>query len=196
MFPQLSLSGVQRGSIKFASCPGNAQLSRYQELCGIDDITDALPSIPVMPLSYGNAEILFRAMTDSNDAPSDWQGGINVSYKVESELLSIELSVETDLRTDDITQNVYGIIDGEEYPDQIVMIGAHRDGWVCGAQDDISGTVTILEVAKGFGDLYASVSCQFSAQYMMNVVHFHVFDFALTAGMETTSNDGVCELGF
>ena len=34
------------------------------------------------------------------------------------------------------------------------MIGAHRDSWVCGAQDDVSGTVTVLEVAKGLSELW------------------------------------------
>jgi len=154
--PWLPPSGVQRGSIKFASCPGNAEISRLQSLCGIDSIEDALPSIPVMPVSYSNAELLFESMTDGVTAPSEWQGGIDVDYKVDSEVMQLTMNVSTDLRTDDVTLNVYGIIDGEEFPDQIVMIGAHRDGWVCGAQDDISGTVTILEVAKGFGRLYES----------------------------------------
>ena len=65
-------------------------------------------------------------------APAEWQGGIDIDYKINSGDLMIRLSVETDLRFDDLTQNVYGMIEGAEFPEQIVMIGAHRDAWVCG----------------------------------------------------------------
>eukprot|EP01083_Nonionella_stella_P261223 889701_1 len=152
--PWLPPTGVQRGSIKFASCPGNPDLERMEKLCGIDSMQQAVPSIPVMPLSYMNAEILFNYMIDAVSAPDEWQGGIDVDYKVDSYDFMINLNVETDLKVDDLTQNIYGIIEGEEFADQVVMIGAHRDSWVYGAQDDVSGTVTILEVAKGFGALY------------------------------------------
>ena len=146
--------GVQRGSIKYASCPGNTDIERLSTMCGIEDINDALPTIPVMPLSYKNAEILFENMADGDLAPLSWTGGIDVDYIIESEELVIELSVMTDYREDLVTQNVFGVIEGTEYPEQVVMMGAHRDAWVCGAQDDISGTTTMLEVAKGMSELY------------------------------------------
>ena len=68
--------------------------------------------------------------------------------------LELELTVETDLRSDDVTQNVYGVFEAAVFPEQFVMMGAHRDSWVCGAQDDVSGTVTLLEVARGLSALY------------------------------------------
>ena len=121
--------GVQRGSIKYASCPGNPDLERMQRLCGINTIEEALPTIPVMPLSYGNAEILFENM-DGEEAPPSWQGEIDTTYTIEGDLV-LELSVITDRREQDLTQNVYGILEGSEMPEQAVMIGAHRDAWVC-----------------------------------------------------------------
>ena len=162
-YANIVCSGVQRGSIKYASCPGNPTEERLDELCGITEMADALPTIPVMPLSYSNAEAIFNATADSGgeEPPMSWTesgiegGDIDIGYRLDaSEDFFIELEVTTDLRTEDVTQNVYGYIKGEEFPDEIVMIGAHRDAWVCGAQDDVSGTGTILEVAKGFGELH------------------------------------------
>jgi len=37
--------------------------------------------------------------------------------------------------------------------DEVVMIGNHRDAWVMGAADPISGTVSLHEVIRGFGVL-------------------------------------------
>ena len=152
--PWLPPSGVQRGSVKFASCPGNVELSRLQSLCGIDSLEEAIPSVPVMPVSYGNAERLFVMMEDGETAPDGWHGEIDGDYMISSPLLRIEVTVETDLRNNDLTRNIYGVMDGEVFPEQAVMMGAHRDSWVCGAQDDVSGTVTVLEVAKGMSALY------------------------------------------
>ena len=36
-------------------------------------------------------------------------------------------------------QNVVGIIPGDKYPNETIMYGAHRDAWVFGAVDPISG---------------------------------------------------------
>eukprot|EP00490_Sorites_sp_Unknown_P011462 CAMPEP_0114663726 /NCGR_PEP_ID=MMETSP0191-20121206/27468_1 /TAXON_ID=126664 /ORGANISM="Sorites sp." /LENGTH=71 /DNA_ID=CAMNT_0001903901 /DNA_START=108 /DNA_END=320 /DNA_ORIENTATION=+ len=49
--------------------------------------------------------------------------------------------------------NVYGYIEGSEFPDEIIMLGAHRDAWGFGACDDISGTVTVTETAKSISKL-------------------------------------------
>lgn len=36
---------------------------------------------------------------------------------------------------------------------EVVIVGCHRDAWVMGAADPISGTATLVEVIKGFGAL-------------------------------------------
>ncbi|MFN8416110.1 MAG: M28 family peptidase [Cytophagaceae bacterium] len=55
------------------------------------------------------------------------------------------------------TENVLGLIPGEVYPEEIVVVTAHydhlgiEDGKICyGADDDGSGTVAILELAQAF----------------------------------------------
>lgn len=36
---------------------------------------------------------------------------------------------------------------------EVVLLGCHRDAWVLGAGDPISGTAAIVEVVKGLGAL-------------------------------------------
>jgi N-acetylated-alpha-linked acidic dipeptidase len=44
--------------------------------------------------------------------------------------------------------NTLGVVRGSEFPDEIVIIGGHRDGWGPGAADNVSGTVSVLEAAR------------------------------------------------
>ena len=41
----------------------------------------AAPSIPVQPISYGDAEH-FLSQLDDYDAPDEWMGGLNITYKI------------------------------------------------------------------------------------------------------------------
>ena len=45
--------------------------------------------------------------------------------------------------------------DEKGYQNETVIIGAHRDAWVYGASDDVSGTAAILEIARSFGAVMA-----------------------------------------
>ncbi|ETN14906.1 hypothetical protein PPTG_07156 [Phytophthora nicotianae INRA-310] len=49
--------------------------------------------------------------------------------------------------------DVIGTIEGAEEPDKRVVLGNHRDAWVCGAVDPSSGSATLMEIARGLGDL-------------------------------------------
>jgi N-acetylated-alpha-linked acidic dipeptidase len=42
---------------------------------------------------------------------------------------------------------------GSEHPDELVIIGAHRDAWGPGAADNVSGTVSVLEAARAVAEL-------------------------------------------
>ena len=44
--------------------------------------------------------------------------------------------------------NTYGIIRGTDFPDEMVIVGAHRDAWSPGAVDNVSGTVSVVEAAR------------------------------------------------
>jgi N-acetylated-alpha-linked acidic dipeptidase len=49
--------------------------------------------------------------------------------------------------------NTVGMIRGERWPDEWVVVGAHRDAWSPGARDNVSGTVSVLETARAFATL-------------------------------------------
>jgi N-acetylated-alpha-linked acidic dipeptidase len=55
------------------------------------------------------------------------------------------------------TKPVYDVIAtmrGSDFPDQWVLRGNHHDAWVNGADDPISGMVTVLEEARMLGELH------------------------------------------
>ena len=44
--------------------------------------SDGVPSIPVQPLSYGDA-VHFLSQLEEHDVPnSDWEGGLNITYRI------------------------------------------------------------------------------------------------------------------
>src|SRR5207245_7125471 len=49
--------------------------------------------------------------------------------------------------------DTFGMGRGARYPDEWIIVGAHRDAWGPGARDNISGTVTVLEAARAFAGL-------------------------------------------
>jgi N-acetylated-alpha-linked acidic dipeptidase len=48
--------------------------------------------------------------------------------------------------------DTFGIVRGSEYPDELVIIGGHRDAWGPGAADNVSGTVSVLEAARAVAE--------------------------------------------
>jgi N-acetylated-alpha-linked acidic dipeptidase len=48
--------------------------------------------------------------------------------------------------------DTFGIVRGSEFPDEIVMVGGHRDGWGPGTADNVSGTVSVLEAARAVAE--------------------------------------------
>jgi N-acetylated-alpha-linked acidic dipeptidase len=58
--------------------------------------------------------------------------------------------VTTDATTNPYKQiwDTFGTIRGAEFPDEIVLVGGHRDAWGPGAADNVSGTVSVLEAAR------------------------------------------------
>jgi N-acetylated-alpha-linked acidic dipeptidase len=41
---------------------------------------------------------------------------------------------------------------GSEFPDELVIVGGHRDAWGPGAADNVSGTVSVLEAARAVAE--------------------------------------------
>jgi N-acetylated-alpha-linked acidic dipeptidase len=85
--------------------------------------------------------------------PKGFQGGLPFAYHVGGTSdVKVRLKTDMDYKLRKIW-NVVARIDGSEQKDRWIVMGNHRDAWVFGAVDPNSGTSTMLEVARGFGEL-------------------------------------------
>jgi N-acetylated-alpha-linked acidic dipeptidase len=152
-------SGVQRGTVEFGfqhpgdpTTPGFASTMELpdSERVRPEDNPD-MPKIPVTPLSALDAQPILAALAGP-ESPRDWQGAMPVSYRVGPGPVKIHLKLKQDYGYRTIW-NVIGKIKGTDFPDELVIAGNHRDAWVYGAVDPVSGTIAMLEAVKGLGEL-------------------------------------------
>ncbi len=110
-----------------------------------------LTKIPVLPISYADAQPLLEAMTGAI-APRAWRGGLPITYHIGPGPAKVHLKVTSNW---DIKRlyDVIGRIRGTEFPDEWVIRGNHHDAWVNGAEDPISGMVAVMEEARAMGEL-------------------------------------------
>ena len=112
-----------------------------------------IPHIPVIPISYGNAGELLAELRGA-EVPQSWQGGLPFRYHVGPGPVRARVRVTDDRATHGTKPiyNTFGIVRGSEFPDEIVMVGGHRDGWGPGAADNVSGIVSVLEAAHAVAE--------------------------------------------
>lgn len=111
--------------------------------------------IPVLPISYGDAQH-FLAALEGNVAPSNWRGQLPLTYHVGgTDAAKVHIAVKSDWSLKTI-YDVVATLKGSEQPDQWVLRGNHRDGWVFGASDPLSGQVAMLAEAQAIGKLAAA----------------------------------------
>jgi N-acetylated-alpha-linked acidic dipeptidase len=147
---------LQRGNAKYswywhgdALTPGVAATSDAPR---IDERTaPTLPKIPVVPISWGEAQHLLSALK-GREAPSTFKGGLPFPYHVGPGPASATLSVEMDQELGPI-YDVVATLHGTTKPERRVLLGTHHDAWTFGGVDPGTGTTAMLEVAKGLGAL-------------------------------------------
>jgi N-acetylated-alpha-linked acidic dipeptidase len=152
--PMRPEQGVQRGSIMNGD--GDPSTPGYPSKPGAKRVPTAeleVARIPVVPMSYGNAAELLRGLRGS-DVPREWQGGLPFHYHAGPGPVVAHMLVESDTATAAIKQiwDTFGIVRGSEFPDQVVIIGGHRDAWGPGAADNVSGTVSVMGAAQAVAD--------------------------------------------
>jgi N-acetylated-alpha-linked acidic dipeptidase len=113
-----------------------------------------LTKIPVLPISYGDALPLLRAL-GGPVAPTEWRGALPITYHLGSGPARVHLQLAFNWNTVP-AYDVIARLKGTDLADQWVIRGNHHDGWVNGALDPISGMVGVLEEAKGVGMLAKS----------------------------------------
>ncbi len=152
--PMRNRNGVQRGSVFNGA--GDPATPGYASVAGAPRLTESqmtIPHIPVVPISYGNASELLDGLA-GRQVPEGWQGGLPFRYHVGPGPIKARIKV-TDDRATKGTKPIYdtfGIVRGSEFPDEIVMVGGHRDAWGPGTADNVSGTVSVLEAARAVSD--------------------------------------------
>jgi N-acetylated-alpha-linked acidic dipeptidase len=148
--------GVQRGSVMDMPIypgdpltPGVGATKDARRLPLSEAIT--LTKIPVLPISYGDAQPLLAALKGPV-APERWRGALPITYHVGPGPAKVHLKVGFNWDTKTI-YNVIARIPGDAYPDQWIIRGNHHDAWVNGAEDPVSGASALLEEARGLAAL-------------------------------------------
>ncbi len=148
--------GVQRGSVMDMPVypgdpltPGVGATKDAKRLALGEAAT--ITKIPVLPISYGDAEPLLAALAGPR-APQEWRGGLGITYHVGPGPAKVHLRVKSDWSLKPL-YDVIARIPGATAPDEWIIRGNHHDAWVNGAQDPISGQVPLLEEARAYGAL-------------------------------------------
>ena len=150
--PMRPASSLQRGSVQFLSSgPGDPSTPGYASTKNARRVAreqmSGIPKIPSLPLSYGEAAKILKALAGDR-VPDDWQGGLPFAYHLGPGPAEAEMSVEMDYAIRPL-YDVIATIPGTAEPDRLVVLGNHRDAWTYGAVDPNSGTASLLETARG-----------------------------------------------
>jgi N-acetylated-alpha-linked acidic dipeptidase len=148
-------SRIQRGGIAYdflapgdpltpgwASTPGARRLPTSEAA--------SLPRIISAPLSHKDARVILEAL-GGPEVPPQWRGALPITYRA-----GPGATVRLRVRTDDKIRPIWtvtGMIRGSEYPDDVVIVGNHRDAWVYGGVDPSSGSAAIVELVRVLGEL-------------------------------------------
>lgn len=143
--------------------PGDPTTPGYPSKPGAPrvDPHGSTPKIPSLPISYREALPLLKALNGHGPNASSfneyWQGGglgyKGVDYNIGPSPDSLQLNLvnEQEYITTPLW-NVIGIINGT-IPDEVVVLGNHRDAWIAGgAGDPNSGSAALNEVIRSFGE--------------------------------------------
>jgi N-acetylated-alpha-linked acidic dipeptidase len=88
------------------------------------------------------------------EVAAEWRGALPITYRYTGGV-SVHVHVDMDTSIKPYTV-VEARIRGSELPDEWVLIGNHRDAWVDGGVDPVSGTASMLELTRSLGQLKKS----------------------------------------
>ena len=148
--------GVQRGSVMdMPQYPGDPLTPGVGATAGakrlaLSDVK-VFTKIPVMPISYGDAQPLLQALTGPV-APENWRGALPMTYHVGPGPAKVHLLVKSSWDTKPVN-DVIVTIPGSQFPNEWVLRGNHYDAWVNGAQDPVSGMAPEMEELRALADL-------------------------------------------
>jgi N-acetylated-alpha-linked acidic dipeptidase len=148
--------GVQRGSVMdmpvYPGDPLTPGIGATEDAKRLkkEDATNLI-KIPVIPISYSDAQPLLEALRGPV-APRSWRGALPITYHVGPSTAVVRLNLEFDWKMVDC-YNVVAKMKGSEFPDEWVIRGNHHDAWINGAADPVSGMVALMEEARAISEL-------------------------------------------
>src|SRR3989442_9591048 len=148
--------GAQRGSVVdmplFSGDPLTPGVAATKDAKRLElKNAPTLTKIPVLPIAYGDALPLLRALAGPV-APEAWRGGLPITYRLGPGPATVRLKLAFDWGLAP-ARDVIAVLRGSEKQDQWVIRGNHHDAWVNGADDPVSGLVALLAEARAVGGL-------------------------------------------
>ncbi len=146
---------IQHGAITYDFIvPGDPTTPGWASTPGARRIAPAearsLPKIPALPLSWHDARPLLEHMNGA-EVPADWRGALPITYRFTGGVVvHVHVDMDTSIKTYTVVE---ARIRGGELPDQWVLVGNHRDAWVYGGVDPVSGTAAMLELTRSLGEM-------------------------------------------
>jgi N-acetylated-alpha-linked acidic dipeptidase len=107
--------------------------------------------IPVLPISYGDAAPILRQLK-GKVVPNEWKGALPFTYHVGPGPAQVHMNLRFEWKNRPL-YNVVARIPGTTRADEWIIFGNHHDAWVSGADDPISGAVSLMETARGLAEL-------------------------------------------
>ena len=157
-FPQGAFrppQGVQRGSVMDTFYPGDPLTPGKPSIPGTPRValkdSQTIQKIPVLPISYGDAEPLLSAIA-GRVAPAGWRGALPITYRIGPGPARVHMRMMSNWDQAKL-YNVIARMNGSTLPDEWVLRGNHHDAWVNGAEDPIAGLVGLLEEARALSEL-------------------------------------------
>jgi N-acetylated-alpha-linked acidic dipeptidase len=152
--------GVQRGSVEDMTLypgdpltPGVGATANAKRLTR--EASPVLLKIPVLPISYADASKIIEHLQGPVVTGNE-RGALGMTYHWGgTDAVKVHLAVKSDWSLKPV-YDVIAKLPGKAYPDQWVVRGNHRDGWVMGAADPLSGHVAMMSEAKALGAMVRS----------------------------------------
>ncbi|HEX3664134.1 MAG TPA: transferrin receptor-like dimerization domain-containing protein [Rhizomicrobium sp.] len=149
--------GIQRGSVEgyqFSGDPLTPGVGATKDAKRLTvSESPVILRIPAIPISYADAQPLLASI-GGQVAPESWRGALPITYHTGPGGEMVHLAIKSDWSLKPI-YDVVATLHGSSLPDEWVVRGNHRDGWVFGASDPLSGQVALIAEAKALGALAA-----------------------------------------
>jgi N-acetylated-alpha-linked acidic dipeptidase len=147
---------IQRGSVMdMPRYPGDPSTPDRPSKPGVErlamDKIETFAPIPVQPMSYRDGVELLKRLKGPV-APGAWRGSLPITYHIGPGPAKVHMNLQMDYGQRRLI-DVVGKITGSVAPDEWIVVGSHRDAWVFGASDSVSGHVSMMAVARAMSEM-------------------------------------------